>query len=222
MKTSQAGIDLIKSFEGYGSQSYDDGGGVWTIGYGHTNNVLPLQKTTPQEAERFLRDDLAEAERAMNKLVKVSISQAQFDALVSLMFNIGADAFASSTLLKRLNTKDYYGAREQFKRWNKDNGKVLNGLSRRRSAEAEMFMLSIDKPLIQSKRVVGGAMAVAGGSTGAVVQVLMETLPQVQGAITPLSEYLEWAKYACLALTIAGGMIAVYSKVIELRNGGIK
>lgn len=74
------------------------------------------------------------------------------------------------------------------------------------------------KPLTQSKRVVGGTMAIAGGSTGAVVQVLMETLPQVQGAITPISEHLEWAKYACLALTIVGGALAVYSKVIEVRN----
>lgn len=89
---------------------------------------------------------------------------------------------------------------------------------------AHLYFNDIDtpKPLIKSKRVVGGTMAITGGSTGAVVQVLMETLPQVQGAITPLSEYLEWAKYACLALTIIGGGLAVYSKLVEVRSGVIK
>jgi len=218
MKLSQAGIDLIKSFEGYRSEAYQCSAGVWTIGYGHTNSVLPLQKTTPEQAEKFLRDDVADAVSAVNRLVKVSLSQAQFDALVSFTFNLGGSALASSTLLKKLNAKDYYGARQQFKRWNKAGGKVLAGLVRRRAAEAELFMPSVDKPMIKSKRVVGGTMAITGGSTGAVVQVLMETLPQVQGAITPLSEYLEWAKYVCLALTIAGGVLAVYSKIVEVRN----
>lgn len=142
MKTSQRGIDLIKSFEGMRLTAYPDpgtGGDPWTIGYGHTKGVKPGMKITENWAEELLRDDLAEFEAAVNGLVKVRLCQHQFDALVSLVFNIGPGAFSDSTLLRLLNAGLYDDAALQFVRWNKGGGKVLSGLTRRRMAERKLF-----------------------------------------------------------------------------------
>lgn len=142
MKTSQRGIDLIKSFEGLRLTAYPDpgtGGDPWTIGYGHTKGVKPGMKITENWAEELLRDDLAEFEAAVNGLVKVRLCQHQFDALVSLVFNIGPGAFSDSTLLRLLNAGLYDDAALQFVRWNKGGGKVLSGLTRRRMAERKLF-----------------------------------------------------------------------------------
>lgn len=94
---------------------------------------------TESEALQMLKEDCSEAEGCVSMAVDVELSQAQFDALVSLVFNIGCGAFRGSTLLKLLNAGDYAAAQQQFGRWNKQAGKVLNGLTRRRKAEAELF-----------------------------------------------------------------------------------
>lgn len=143
MKTSQAGVDLIKSFEGLSLVPYICPAGVLTIGYGHTGiDVKYNQHINSQQAEILLRKDLQRFENTIEQLVKISLNQAQFDALVSFVFNIGADAFEKSTLLKRLNAEEnpYAVAKEELPRWNKGNdGQVLSGLTRRRSAEVELF-----------------------------------------------------------------------------------
>lgn len=142
MQTSQRGVDLIKSFEGLSLTAYPDpgtGGAPWTIGYGHTKGVKPGMKITAAWAEELLRDDLAEFEAAVNGLVKVRLCQHQFDALVSLAFNIDARAFSDSTLLRLLNSGMYDDAALQFQRWNKAGGRVLAGLTRRRMAERKLF-----------------------------------------------------------------------------------
>lgn len=140
MKTSQKGIDLICSFEGFQSKAYICPAGVLTIGYGHTGpDVKKGMVITQQQGKELLAKDLARFENAVNSTVKVPINQNQFDAMVSLAFNIGANAFAGSTLAKKINAKDYAGAAEQFPRWNKGGGKVLTGLVRRRAAEKLLF-----------------------------------------------------------------------------------
>ncbi|HCJ29398.1 MAG TPA: muraminidase [Pseudomonas sp.] len=142
MKTSQRGIDLIKSFEGLSLTAYPDpgtGADPWTIGYGHTKGVKQGMKITENWAEELLRDDLAEFEAAVNGMVKVRLCQHQFDALVSLTFNIGASAFSDSTLLRLLNSGMYDDAALQFQRWNRAGGNVLAGLTRRRMAERKLF-----------------------------------------------------------------------------------
>lgn len=142
MKTSQRGIDLIKRFEGLRLTAYPDpgtGGDPWTIGYGHTKGVKPGMKIAENWAEELLRDDLAEFEAAVNGLVTVRLCQHQFDALASLVFNIGGTAFRDSTLLRKLNAGDYAGAAAQFERWVHGGGKILPGLVRRRAAERVMF-----------------------------------------------------------------------------------
>lgn len=140
MKTSTNGIKLIKKYEGCYLKAYKCPSGLWTIGYGHTKNVKSGMKITQEQAEQYLRDDLITYENAVKKYVKVSINQNQFDALVSFSFNCGTGALKNSTLLKKLNNKDYNGATNELLRWNKSNGKVLNGLTKRRKEERVLFM----------------------------------------------------------------------------------
>lgn len=145
MKTSQVGIELISSFEDLKLNAYDDGVGVWTIGIGTTvyPNGMKVKKgdtCTLEQAKTYFTHDLKRFESSVNKLVEVPLSQNQFDALVSLVYNIGSTAFKNSTLLKKLNAKDYQGAADQFPRWNKGGGKVMKGLVRRREAERALFL----------------------------------------------------------------------------------
>lgn len=133
----------IKTAEGLRLTAYLDGGGVWTIGYGHTGADVREGLTIPlSEAERLLTRDLRVAEGHVNDVVKVKLTQNQFDALVSFVYNVGGGAFRSSTLLKLLNAGDYEGAANQLLRWNKDNGKVVKGLTNRRHEERELFLRS--------------------------------------------------------------------------------
>ena len=145
MKIGNKGISLIKEFEGLRLRAYDDGVGVWTIGIGTIRypNGKRVQKgdvITEAQAEEYLRHDLNTFEKVINDVVKVPLTQNQYDAIVSLTYNIGAAAFSRSTLLKRLNNKDYKGAADQFLVWNKAGGKVMRGLIRRREAERALFL----------------------------------------------------------------------------------
>jgi GH24 family phage-related lysozyme (muramidase) len=140
VKTSQAGIDLIKSFEGLRLKAYVCPAGKLTIGYGHTEGVAPRDAICAIGAENLLRKDLVYFEAGVSKLLKVTVRQSQFDALVSFAFNLGLGALKRSTLLRKLNAGDDYGAADEFLRWNKSGGKVLEGLTRRRKAEREMFL----------------------------------------------------------------------------------
>ncbi|WP_115746948.1 lysozyme [Escherichia coli] len=143
MKTSQNGINLIKHFEGLELHAYPDpgtGGAPWTIGYGTTSGVKPGMVITEAEAEALLKKDLYKFETGVSKLVKVPLTQNEFDALVSFAYNVGLGNLAASTLLKKLNEGDHQGAADQFPRWNRGGGKVLPGLTRRREAERKMFL----------------------------------------------------------------------------------
>ncbi|EQC2606303.1 TPA: lysozyme [Enterobacter hormaechei] len=145
MQTSEKGIALIKEFEGCKLTAYRDSVGVWTIGYGWTQPVdgKPIRAgmTIKQEtAERLLKTGLVRYESDVSRLVKVGLTQGQFDALVSFTYNLGARSLSTSTLLRKLNAGDYAGAADEFLRWNKAGGKVLNGLTRRREAERALFL----------------------------------------------------------------------------------
>lgn len=145
MQTSEKGIALIKEFEGCELTAYQDSVGVWTIGYGWTQPVdgKPIRAgmTIKQEtAERLLKAGLVSYENDVSRLVKVRLKQWEFDALVSFTYNLGARSLSTSTLLRKLNAGDYAGAADEFLRWNKAGGKVLNGLTRRREAERALFL----------------------------------------------------------------------------------
>lgn len=138
-------IDHIKKWEQLRLNAYmPTAHDVWTIGWGHTKTAKKGMSITEEEAERLLRWDLEWVEDTLNDLVKVPLTQKQYDALAGLVFNIGATNFRTSTVLKRLNQKDYLGAADAMLMWNKQrqNGKlkVLKGLVRRRQDEMEMFI----------------------------------------------------------------------------------
>ena len=142
---NKIGLKLIAQFEGCYLQAYLCPANVWTIGIGTTiypNSVKVKKgdKCTLEQAHEYLAHDMIEFEKTVNDSVKVPLSQNQFDALVSLTYNIGSGAFKNSTLLKKLNAKDYSGAADQFLVWNKGGGKVLKGLVRRREAERALFL----------------------------------------------------------------------------------
>lgn len=146
MILSNKGRKFIQNFEGLRLEAYLCPAGVWTIGYGHTSGVQKGQIITLQQAEAYFNRDISQFVNSVNNLVKVSLTQGQFDALVSFTFNCGIGNFRSSTLLRLLNNGDYKGAAEQFLVWNKirKNGKLVSceGLTNRRKAEREMFVLT--------------------------------------------------------------------------------
>lgn len=139
-KTSEMGFDLIRNFEGFSAVPYKDAHG-YSIGYGHF--IKPTEKftrpITKTEADILLSNDVKSAESAINSSVKVPLSQIQFDALVSLVYNIGSGAFKNSTLLKHINAGNFNLAKNEFKRWDKSQGKVLAALTARRKIEADLF-----------------------------------------------------------------------------------
>ena len=139
MNISPAGITLIKEFEGLRLSAYQDSVGMWTIGYGHTGGVREGKTITQEQADAFLRSDVAATVRAVDGMVKVPLRQGQFDALVSFAYNLGSNALQNSSLLRLLNAGDYHGASGQFGRWIYAGGVVMPGLVRRRRAEQDLF-----------------------------------------------------------------------------------
>ena len=145
MVVSLFGIDLICGFEGLCLKAYDDGVGVWTIGFGTTvyPNGIRVKKgdtCTEAQAKAYMVYDLKKFESAVNNAVTVPLNQNQFDALVSLTYNIGPSAFSKSTLVKKLNAGDIRGAAEQFDVWVNAGGKRMQGLVNRRAKENEVFL----------------------------------------------------------------------------------
>lgn len=138
-RITQTGVDLIKREEGLRLVPYQDAAGRWTIGYGHL--IKPgesFTRITPAQAEAILRWDVADAEHAVAQAVKVPLSDAQFNALVSLVYNIGAGAFGRSTVLRKLNAGDYAGAADAILAWKYAGGKPI--LAARRERERALFV----------------------------------------------------------------------------------
>lgn len=135
---SAATVVSIGLNEGYRSDAYKDSGGVATIGFGETAGVKMGQKTTPERALVQLLKSTEKHADAIRQCIKVPLYQHEFDAYVSLAYNIGAGNFCHSTLVKKLNAKDYAGACSEIKRWNRAGGKVLQGLSKRREKEYQI------------------------------------------------------------------------------------
>jgi lysozyme len=150
MKISQAGLDLIKRFEGCELEAYQDAVGIWTIGYGHTGpDVRKGLKITQVQADAILAKDVERFASGVAANVRVALTQSEFDALVSFAFNVGLTAFRTSTLLKLLNdNSDRSVVATQFLRWDKAGDKVLEGLTKRRNAEKELFLSKAPHPLL--------------------------------------------------------------------------
>ena len=147
MKINQAGIDLIKRFEGLRLKAYQDMVGVWTIGYGHTGSDVTQGMTiTLQQANDLLLQDLAKFETGVTDLVKSKIDENQFSALVSFAYNLGLGALKTSTLLRVINDNpNSLAVGDQMIRWDKAGGKQVPGLLARRYAEKALYFTPMGK-----------------------------------------------------------------------------
>jgi lysozyme len=139
-RINSTGLDLIKSYESCELTAYQDQVGVWTIGYGHTQDVRPGMTITEAQADQFLQADVEEFEAAVAECVQVPLNDNQFSALTSFSFNLGAFSLFESTLLKLLNQGKTLEAANQFPRWNKAGGSPALGLTRRRLSERALFL----------------------------------------------------------------------------------
>lgn len=160
--------ELIKKWEKLELKAYlPTPNDVWTIGWGHTRGVKQGMVITKEQAQAFFDKDIAWVEAAIDKHIKVPLSQNQHDVIGSWTFNVGEGAMSRSTLVKKLNAKDYKGAADQLLLWDKQKGKVLKGLTRRRKEERDYFLgqgeayrnyHSIPKKAVTRKEAVGGSM----------------------------------------------------------------
>lgn len=147
MKTSEAGLSLIKKWESFQPRPYLCPANYWTIGYGHlikdypeNNRFPPGSVLTEPEAEELLAEDVEIAERAVLRLIKAPLTQGQFDALVSFTFNLGAGKLQASTLRQKVNRREYLSAADEFGKWVWAGGKKMRGLISRRRDEALLFL----------------------------------------------------------------------------------
>lgn len=236
MKTSIHGLDLIKSSEGCRLKAYRCQAGVLTIGYGHTGpDVFEGQEITQEEADTLLRLDLARFEAAVNKACH-TVSQCQFDACVSLCYNIGPGAFAKSSVVRLHNEGKCGDAAQAFMLWNKAAGKVSRGLQARRAKESALYLQDEissesyippaaaegEKPLAESKTLQGqvGAAAATAATVGA-SQIDTNTIQQHSDLIVTFLPYIK--EYWWVFALAAGGFIAysTYARIkdrIEGRN----
>lgn len=143
MKVGLAGIDCVKKSESCRLEAYLDTGGVWTLGWGHTKGVKAGDTCSQEQADAWLATDLVDAELTVIAMVHTRLSQNEFDALVSFVFNIGAHQFAHSTMLKLLNADRFELAALEFRKWRFDNGVEIPGLLARRVREKNLFVTPI-------------------------------------------------------------------------------
>ena len=230
MRTSKKGIDLIKHHEGLRTTAYQDfGRGIWTIGYGHTLNVHEGMKITKKRAGELLVEDLRHAEQAVISGVVVKINQAQFDALVSFVFNLGAWAFKQSTMLKVINRKEFDRVPFELSRWVHAGGKRSKILVNRRADEAAMFRSMTPIPdytpivksditpipvreerenLSQSRTMKGGMASIAGTSVTAVSGAV--------SAVEPVTDKVSWLPDVLALLIVIGLIVAAVGAFICL------
>lgn len=196
MQISDEGLRLIKSFEGYHTRLKDGSCAAYlcpahvpTIGYGCTDGVRLGMVWTEAEAVAGLAREIAKFEAVVSRLVTVTINQHEYDSMVSLAYNIGAAAFARSTVLKRLNNGDRAGAAKAFEMWTRGGGRVLPGLVSRRKREAALFLKPVEEPvepiMAQSVEEVKEVSkpAVAAGTTAAVVAITQAAPAMVPPAV---------------------------------------
>ena len=239
MKTSPSGLELIKEFEGLRLKAYKCPAAVWTVGFGHTSAAGDPVVTsglviTKAEAEEILKCDLVQYEDAVRKLVKVVLTQSQFDALVSFTYNVGEAQFSRSTLLKRINAGRFDEVPAEFMKWIKGGGRELPGLVRRRRAEVKLWRgMDTDTPIhhdearaepdppkaiksITQSREANAAVAAGGLSTIAVVQ---EVLPIVREGGDLLSSLSPTILILFVIIAVAGA--AWYFRKQRLDEEGV-
>ena len=151
---SVAGAGALIAHEGWIKVGYKDPVGIVTACAGHTATAQLGRTYTEAECKELLRQDVREAETAVKRLVTVRITQNQYDALVSFVFNVGQGNFARSTLLRKLNAGDCRGAADEFLRWNRAGGQVFRGLTIRRTDERNLFLTGCTTPKVPTAKAV--------------------------------------------------------------------
>lgn len=208
MKISRRGIALIAEFEGFRSTAYEDIAvpGLWTIGYGFTRGVRPGHTMTREQADERLRAEIAEYEAGVMRACKVPPNQNQFDALCSFAWNVGVSGMAGSSVIRAHNRGDQQAAARAFALWNKAGGRVWPGLTRRRAAEAALYLEPIYAPsegpvvdmpqAIDPERPMAASeinrAGVAAGGTAALAAVAeaTRTVADVRWSLASLGEWL--------------------------------
>lgn len=194
MHISQVGVQLIKKHEGLRLKAYLCPGKIWTIGYGHTKTAYAGQIINTRQAESLLQRDLREVESTLEETVRVKLTQNQYDALCSFIFNVGAKAFVESTLLKRLNNKDDQSVTPQLLRWVHANGRPLPGLIRRRQEEAALWLsndlvANADSETQLSAQAKGGKpMLQSTTAWGATIAGTSASITAFRDGLKPLEE----------------------------------
>tara|TARA_E500000331_G_scaffold111324_2_gene108464 strand:+ start:17927 stop:18658 length:732 start_codon:yes stop_codon:yes gene_type:complete len=237
-KISPNGEQLIKSFEGLAKvgddglvRSYRCAAGRWTIGWGHCKGVRSGMAVTEAECEEFFREDVSVFEHAVRRHIQVPLTQFQFDALVSLVFNIGEGNFSSSTLKKVLNKGLYDEVPEQILRWNKatidGTLQTLRGLTRRRAAEAALF--SMDAPLASTtggtdmpqkvEQKAPKSLAKSKTMAGTGVAGMATVLNEVSAQLKALASYSDMLQMLFLALALGGIGLAAYARLNDRKEG---
>lgn len=242
MKISSAGLSIIKEFEGFRANAYRDPVGVWTIGYGTIKGVRPGDVVTRAEAERRLRQGLVEYERAVERATGGNATQPQFDALTSFAYNVGVKGMAGSTVIRRHNVGDHQAAARAFALWNKAGGKTWPGLTRRRAAEAALYLTPeiISTPLPVAEEVREAAAAdemprivepersmaesqinragvIAGGT--AAVATVAETARTVADVKTSADMLGEWLVPLLLVAVVGLCAYIVWQRVKQRKEG---
>ena len=234
---SSDGLNIVKKFEGLHKvtkegdvRAYRCPAGKWTIGYGHTRGVKSGMRASVAECNEMLIADLHEAGNDVRRYVNVPLSQNQYDALVSFVFNLGAGNFKSSTLLKRLNQGRYEDVPAQLLRWNKArvDGVLteLRGLTRRRTAEAALFAmdapladdggdLMVQKPSQEATKPLTKSKTMAGVGIAGLATVAQEAATKLEGLVA----YSDSIQYAFLALSVAGIALVAYARVKDHKEG---
>ena len=227
MKTSPQGIALIREFEGFRAEAYRDPVGIWTIGYGFTKGVRQGDTMTREQADQRLRVELADYEAGVLRATGGNLTQAQFDALVSFAWNVGVNGMAGSSVIKAHVRGDHQAAARAFALWNKAGGKVWPGLTRRRAAEAALYLREEEGPQPMPQAVeperpmaassINRAGVVAGGT--AAVATVAETARTVADVKYSAQSLGDWLVPVLLLAVVALCGYIVWERVKQRREG---
>jgi lysozyme len=230
MKTSSKGIALITEFEGFRSKAYLCPAGVPTIGYGFTLGVQLGDTITKEQAKRRLARELESYEAAVTRACTNEPNQNEFDALVCFAFNVGAAGMAKSSVIKAHNRGDHQAAARAFSLWNRAGGKVWAGLTRRRAAEAALYLTpmpddvsdpaegpALDMPQrVDSESSLSRSPIVAGSGIAAGATAAAEVARSVSDVREALGDWLPWV---LVAIAVGAAAYVAWTRLQQRRGG---
>lgn len=222
MKVSSKGLALIKQFEGFREDAYQDVVGVWTIGYGFTKDVKAGDHMTRKQADVRLAGELNAYEAAVLKATGGNCTQSQFDALCSFAWNVGIAGMRGSSVIKAHVRGDFQAAARAFGLWNKAGGKVWAGLTRRRAAEAALYLepdadAAQEMPqAVEPESKLTGSPIVTATTITAITAPAAQVASDVKSIREGLGEYLPWV---LMAVGVGAAFYVVWQRVLQRKGG---